>query len=152
MKNSECSAASECRPALGITSISGSGRAATMSPRMVESFLVLQHAVGGECLEDMSHLRGDPWLKEMLGYEIPSPEAAYGCCASSMRPRRQSRPNNSGSRSWLSGAGESGLGAGVGETLSGAVYRYVIRMPLLSKAINSRHSRPMKASVATSLC
>jgi hypothetical protein len=42
---------------------------------MVESFVVL-NALGGECLEDMSHLREDAGLKEMLGHEIPSPEAA----------------------------------------------------------------------------
>jgi len=42
---------------------------------MVESFVAL-NALGGECLEDFSHLRGDGGLKEMLGHEIPSPEAA----------------------------------------------------------------------------
>jgi Transposase DDE domain group 1 len=42
---------------------------------MVESFVVL-NALGGECLEDFTHLRGDGGLKEMLGHEIPSPEAA----------------------------------------------------------------------------
>jgi len=42
---------------------------------MVESFVVL-NALGGECLEDFTHLRGDGGLKEILGHEIPSPEAA----------------------------------------------------------------------------
>ena len=42
---------------------------------MVESFVVL-NALGGECLEDFTHLREDAGLKEMLGHEIPSPEAA----------------------------------------------------------------------------
>ena len=42
---------------------------------MVESFVVL-NAVGGECLEDFTHLREDGGLKEMLGHGIPSPEAA----------------------------------------------------------------------------
>ena len=42
---------------------------------MVESFVVL-NALGGECLEDFTHLREDGGLKEMLGHEIPSPEAA----------------------------------------------------------------------------
>src|SRR5436853_1939010 len=42
---------------------------------MVESFVVL-NALGGECLEDFSHLRGDGGLQEMLEHEIPSPEAA----------------------------------------------------------------------------
>ena len=41
----------------------------------VESFLVL-NAVGGECLEDFDRLREDEGLREMLGHEIPSPEAA----------------------------------------------------------------------------
>ncbi|MHB1839800.1 MAG: IS1380 family transposase [Acidobacteriaceae bacterium] len=42
---------------------------------MVESFVVL-NAVGGECLDDFQHLRDDAGLKEMLGHEVPSPEAA----------------------------------------------------------------------------
>jgi hypothetical protein len=42
---------------------------------MVESFVVL-NALGGECLEDFTHLREDGGLKEMLGHAIPSPEAA----------------------------------------------------------------------------
>jgi hypothetical protein len=41
----------------------------------VESFLVL-NALGGECLEDFDRLREDEGLREMLGHEVPSPEAA----------------------------------------------------------------------------
>jgi hypothetical protein len=41
----------------------------------VESFLVL-NALGGECLEDFDRLREDQGLKEILGHEVPSPEAA----------------------------------------------------------------------------
>ncbi|MCC6345200.1 MAG: IS1380 family transposase [Bryobacterales bacterium] len=41
----------------------------------VESFLVL-NAVGGECLEDFDRLREDDGLRQMLGHEVPSPEAA----------------------------------------------------------------------------
>lgn len=41
----------------------------------VESFLVL-NALGGECLDDFDRLREDQGLGEMLGHEIPSPEAA----------------------------------------------------------------------------
>lgn len=42
---------------------------------MVESLVVL-NALGGECVDDLQHLREDAGLKEMLGHEIPSPEAA----------------------------------------------------------------------------
>jgi hypothetical protein len=42
---------------------------------MVESFVVV-NAAGGECLEDFGHLREDGGLAELLGHEIPSPEAA----------------------------------------------------------------------------
>ena len=42
---------------------------------MVESFVVL-NAVGGERVDDFQHLRDDAGLKEMLGHEVPSPEAA----------------------------------------------------------------------------
>lgn len=41
----------------------------------VESFLVL-NALGGDCLEDFDRLREDAGLGEMLGHELPSPEAA----------------------------------------------------------------------------
>jgi hypothetical protein len=41
----------------------------------VESFVVL-NALGGECLEDFDRLREDEGLSEMLGHEMPSPEAA----------------------------------------------------------------------------
>ena len=41
----------------------------------VESFLVL-NALGGECLDDFDRLREDEGLREMLGHEMPSPEAA----------------------------------------------------------------------------
>lgn len=41
----------------------------------VESFVVLQ-AVGGDCPDDFEVLREDAGLSEMLGHELPSPEAA----------------------------------------------------------------------------
>src|SRR5688572_30503068 len=41
----------------------------------VESFLAL-NALGGDCLEDFERLREDAGLKQMLGHELPSPEAA----------------------------------------------------------------------------
>lgn len=41
----------------------------------VESFLVL-NALGGDCLEDFDRLREDDGLGEMLGHDVPSPEAA----------------------------------------------------------------------------
>jgi hypothetical protein len=41
----------------------------------VESFLVL-NALGGDCLEDFDRLREDDGWGEMLGHEVPSPEAA----------------------------------------------------------------------------
>lgn len=41
----------------------------------IESFLVL-NAAGGDCLEDFDCLREDRGLAEMLGHEVPSPEAA----------------------------------------------------------------------------
>ena len=41
----------------------------------VESLVVL-HALGGECVDDLDRLREDPGMGELLGYEVPSPEAA----------------------------------------------------------------------------
>ena len=42
---------------------------------MVESFVVL-NAMGGECFDDFLRLREDAGLGEMLGHNIPSPDAA----------------------------------------------------------------------------
>jgi hypothetical protein len=42
---------------------------------MIESLVIL-HAVGGDNLEDLTHLREDAGLPEMVGHQIPSPEAA----------------------------------------------------------------------------
>src|SRR3990170_4737374 len=41
--------------------------------QMVESFMLLS-ALGGECLEDMQHLRDDEGLATILGYGLPAPE------------------------------------------------------------------------------
>jgi hypothetical protein len=41
----------------------------------VESFVVL-NAAGGDCLDDFDHLRADTGLAELIGHELPSPEAA----------------------------------------------------------------------------
>jgi hypothetical protein len=41
----------------------------------VESFLLL-NALGGDCLEDFERLREDAGLTEMVGHQMPSPEAA----------------------------------------------------------------------------
>jgi hypothetical protein len=41
----------------------------------VESFVVL-NAAGGDCLDDFDHLRVDTGLVELIGHELPSPEAA----------------------------------------------------------------------------
>ncbi len=41
----------------------------------VESLIVLQ-ALGGDCVDDLERLREDAGLRELLGYEVPSAEAA----------------------------------------------------------------------------
>ncbi len=41
----------------------------------IESFLVM-NTLGGNCLEDFDRLREDAGMTEMLGHEMPSPEAA----------------------------------------------------------------------------
>jgi hypothetical protein len=41
----------------------------------VESLLVV-HALGGDCVDDLERMREDAGLSELLGYEVPSPEAA----------------------------------------------------------------------------
>jgi hypothetical protein len=41
----------------------------------VESFVIL-NAAGGDCLEDFERLRQDGGLAELIGHEMPSPEAA----------------------------------------------------------------------------
>jgi hypothetical protein len=44
-------------------------------PTFVESFVIL-NAVGGDCVDDFKRLREDGGLKEMIGHELPSAEAA----------------------------------------------------------------------------
>ena len=41
----------------------------------VESLVVL-HALGGDCVDDLDRLGEDPGIAEVLGYTVPSPEAA----------------------------------------------------------------------------
>jgi hypothetical protein len=41
----------------------------------VESFVIL-NAAGGEHVDDFGRLREDPGLAEMIGHQLPSPEAA----------------------------------------------------------------------------
>jgi hypothetical protein len=41
----------------------------------VESLVVL-HALGGDCVDDLNRLREDAGIQEVLGYAPPSPEAA----------------------------------------------------------------------------
>jgi hypothetical protein len=43
--------------------------------QMVESFVLLS-SLGGECIEDMQHLRDDAGLSGMLAYKPPAPETA----------------------------------------------------------------------------
>ena len=43
--------------------------------QMVESFILLS-ALGGECFEDMQHIRDDAGLAGIVGYQAPSPEVA----------------------------------------------------------------------------
>jgi len=50
-------------------------RKALGEDQMVESFVLLS-ALGGECLEDMEHLKQDTGLPFILGYTPPAPETA----------------------------------------------------------------------------
>jgi hypothetical protein len=43
--------------------------------QMVESFILIS-ALGGDCVEDMQHLRDDAGLSGILGYRPPAPETA----------------------------------------------------------------------------
>lgn len=43
--------------------------------QMVESFVVLS-ALGGDCIDDIKHLRNDAGLRKILGYQLPAPETA----------------------------------------------------------------------------
>src|SRR4030042_4105225 len=43
--------------------------------QMVESFVLLS-ALGGECLEDVQHIRDDTGLAGIVGYTLPAPETA----------------------------------------------------------------------------
>lgn len=44
--------------------------------QMVEIFILLS-SLGGECIDDMQHLRDDAGLAGMLAYKPPAPETAW---------------------------------------------------------------------------
>ena len=52
----------------------GSGKGLKQG-QTVESFVLLG-ALGGECVEDMQHLRDDDGFSGILGYQPPAPETA----------------------------------------------------------------------------
>jgi hypothetical protein len=99
----------------------------------VESFVVL-NALGGECLEDFTHLREDGGLKEMLGHEIPSPETGrqflYQFHAEEKIEEAKQRRGGGANRVYSgrerrvsrTGGGEPGTGAGVGKALPGSAH------------------------------
>lgn len=69
-------------PACSGNCTSSNGSAACNEASYVETLVVL-NAFGRECLEDFDRLREDDGFREMLGYEVPSPEAARKFCISS---------------------------------------------------------------------
>jgi hypothetical protein len=96
----------------------------------VESFLVL-NALGGECLDDFDRLGEDQGLAEMLGHEMPSPEAArHFLYAFHSEEKLQKAAGIGGGTGVLYprgecptasfGAGESGTGAGGGQAMCGS--------------------------------
>ncbi len=92
----------------------------------IESFVIL-NAAGGDCLEDFGHLREDAGLAELIGHELPSPEAAWNFLhafhqGEKIEEAQQRRlpgemayiPEESAP---LAGLGEPGVGATVGRTM-----------------------------------
>src|SRR5256885_3075407 len=53
-------------------------RARGFSESEVVESLVLLHAAGGDCVDDLRRLKEDEGLEPMLGHAIPSPEMARG--------------------------------------------------------------------------
>ncbi len=82
----------------------------------VESFVIL-NAAGGDCLEDFEHLRADEGLAELIGHEVPSPEAArkflYQFHDEAKVEEAQQRALSLGQRSYIPGenAALQGLGS-----------------------------------------
>jgi len=58
----------------------------------VESFVIL-NAAGGECLDDFAHLRQDG-VRELIGHDLPSPEAARKFCTSFTMSGGSSKPSS----------------------------------------------------------
>ncbi len=71
----------------------------------VESFVVL-NAAGGDCLDDFERLRADGGLAELIGHELPSPEAARNSCVSFTMRARWWRRNSS---NWRWGGASTAL-------------------------------------------
>jgi hypothetical protein len=82
----------------------------------VESFVIL-NAAGGDCLEDFEQLRADKGLTELIGHDVPSPEAArkflYQFHDEAKLEEAQQKSLTLGQRSYIPGenAALEGLGA-----------------------------------------
>ena len=128
----------------------------------VESFLIL-NAVGGDCLEDFDQLREDGGLKEMLGHEVPSAEAARKFLYQFHEEKKIEQAQQElapGQVSYI--PGENAALAGLGRVnqamvreLGGALgkrSRPLMWTVLSSKVANGKPSSPMKERLATSRC
>ena len=129
----------------------------------VESFVVLQ-AVGGDCPDDFETLREDAGLGEMLGHELPSPEAARKFLyqfhdEQKVVEAQQQLPL--GRVSAIPAEGEALRGLAevnqelvreLGPAQVGRRSPPLIWTPRSSQAASVRRSRPIKAAAAISLC
>src|SRR5947209_8232741 len=129
----------------------------------VESFVIL-NAAGGECVDDFAHLRSDAGLAELVGHELPSPEAARKFLNAFHERKRLRKPSNDvyripqptfpkrteRSRGWGESTGIcfSGWGNAVRIRRSS---RW-IKTPRLSRAANERPCIPTKGRAATNRC
>src|SRR5690606_26334702 len=60
-------------PALADARVAAKKRRRGLTPGQHLEALILLHAAGGDCMDDMALLREDPGMEKMLGYTPPAP-------------------------------------------------------------------------------
>ena len=93
--------------------------------RMTEAFVLLS-ALGGECLDDLDHLRGDMGLAALTGYTLPAASTARQWLDRFHEPALLAERPAQGSFIPMESAGLAGLRA----VLEQAVRAYVAAVPV----------------------
>lgn len=114
--------------------------------RMTESFLLLS-ALGGECLDDLEHLRRDQGLAALTGYQLPAAATARQWLDRFHEPELLADRPTQGSFIPMESAGLAGLRA----VLVSAVRAYVAAVPVERAVTLDVDAHLVESSTSTAL-